>query len=523
MRVRSNMSAQKTALYRTLFVYGFVGLFCAPGPTYAQDGIREAHVAGSFYPAEPSELRAIIEKLLTEATVPARVDKPRILICPHAGYPYSGPIAASAFRLIQGQSYDRVVVIGFTHQAPFSGSSVDSRTAYATPLGNIPVDTEAVRFLKESFKTSPDAAHAAIRSLEEAHNTKEHSLEVMLPFLQSALGSFKLVPVIMGSATAADAKTLATALAALATHGDTLFVFSTDLSHYHPYDEARRIDERTLNAILFETPLAVERLFAKGQIEACGRGPILAGLFLSEKLGFPERALINYANSGDTTGRRDSVVGYGAAVFYDRTDIPHIGIAPEAGQALVALARQTLERSIGGNISDGSKVTKAEAPTPEIPDLQKAKGVFVTLWKHGTLRGCIGRIQTHDSLLKSVPIVALDAALRDPRFTPVRSSELQQLRVEVSVLTEPKPLPNLAQLIPGRDGVVLELGEHRGVFLPSVWESSGWTRLEFLQELASQKAGLAADDWQRAKLFVFGDQVFVEDEPAAPPEPPTAQ
>ena len=207
---------------------------------------RPAQVAGQFYPQERAELRRLVQDLLEGQPSPSLSRKPRILIVPHAGYQYSGPVAGRAFREAQGHSYDGVVVVGFTHRGQFAGASVDDREAYETPLGTLRVNLDAVRFLQ--------AQQPLLRTREEAHASGEHSLEVMLPFIQVALGNVPLVPILMGSASLEDAEALAQALAALAGRGDYLFVFSTDLSHYHPDEDARRRDEVTVNAILGETP-----------------------------------------------------------------------------------------------------------------------------------------------------------------------------------------------------------------------------------------------------------------------------
>lgn len=457
---------------------------------------RAAKVAGQFYPETNAELLELVEELLAQQPEPPLPNKPRLLIVPHAGYQYSGPIAASGFRHLQGHTYDGVVVVGFMHRAQFAGSSVDTREAYRTPLGAFAIDQEAAAVLQ----TFPGITH-----VEEAHESGEHSLEVQLPFLQVALGRVKLVPILMGNANLDDAARLADALAGLARLGDYLFIFSTDLSHYHPYDEAEAIDERTINAMLFETPQAVHRLFDDGQLEACGRGPIVTSLLLAAKLGYPKRQLLSYANSGDTAGNPSSVVGYSAIGMFDRRAAQPGSLSPEAGAALVRAARQALEQSL--------QDPKGPAPTlslEQYPELSQASGLFVTLRKHGRLRGCIGRIQSDEPLAKTLPVVALDAALRDHRFAPVSPEELPELHVEVSVLSPSVKLEDLDELVAGRDGVVLEAEGRSGVFLPQVWEETGWTRVEFLRELASQKAGLAPDAWQRATLYTFRDQVFEE-------------
>ena len=462
----------------------------------AQEPPRSPKVAGQFYPDNPAELRELITHFLARQPEPAFTQKPHLLIVPHAGYEYSGLVAASGYRHLQGHSYDGVVIVAFTHRLQFEGASVDTREAYATPLGLIPVDQEAVAVLQ----TYPGIIHN-----EEAHESPEHSLEVQLPFLQVALGRVRIVPILMGNAGLDDAERLAEALAALATLKDYLFLFSTDLSHYHPSDQAERLDEGTVNAIVGETPQAVHRLFAQGRLEACGVGPIVTSLLLAAKLGYPTRRLLYYANSGDTTGARASVVGYAAIGMFDRAP-EHAGgrLSAAAGAALVQAARRSLERAIG------PRADLPEIPLSQYPELSQADGVFVTLRKQGQLRGCVGRIQSPDPLARSVPLVALDAALHDGRFPPVAADELPALHVEVSVLTPPVKIADARDIVLGRDGVILESQQHSGVFLPQVWDESGWTRVEFLRELASQKAGLPPDAWQQATLSVFQAQPFEE-------------
>jgi len=479
-----------------------VGLACVSLAAWAEP--RTAKVAGAFYPEDPRELRPLVTQLL-EQHPDASTTKPRILISPHAGYPYSGIVAARSFREVQGQSYDVVIVVGFTHRDQFDGASVDDRESYQTPLGTIPVDTEAVAFLK----TWPKLDY-----VERAHDSQEHSLEVMLPFLQVALGEFRLVPILMGSVDYTDAQFLADALAALAKRHDALFVFSTDLSHYHPYEEAMRRDERTVNALLFETPQAADRLFSLGYLEACGRGPIVTSLLLAQRLGYPQRRLLAYANSGDTAGEKSRVVGYAALGMYDHPSLPpEEAISREAGMALVKAARLVLDMHLRPSRYENRLISLG---LDEAPELTRARGLFVTLRKHGQLRGCIGRIRNTDTpLAHLLPTVALDAALRDARFPPLSAEELDEVTVEVSVLSPPQPVQRPEELVAGRDGVVLEKDGNSGVFLPQVWTETGWTRGEFLQELARQKAGLAPDAWQEAQLFTFQDQVF-EEESASP-------
>lgn len=459
--------------------------------------VRTAKVAGQFYPEQQAELLDLVTEFIKRQPEDAATKKPRVLIVPHAGYQYSGVVAGNGFRQLSGHHYDAVVVVGFTHRGRFEGASVDTVSAYETPLGMIPVDQEAVAILQ---------THPGVHHLEAAHETDEHSLEVQLPFLQGALDRFRLVPILMGNADMEDARRLAEALAHLARLGDYLFVFSTDLSHYHPYAQAEAIDEATINAILTETPQAVHRLFARGDLEACGQGPILTGLFLAADLGYLKRDLLYRANSGDTAGRPERVVGYAAIAMVERPRAAHDALSAAAGGALVRGARQALERAL----QPKPQGPVLAIPTRRYPELSKSRGMFVTLRKHGELRGCVGRIVSDQPLARTVFVVAREAAFHDARFAPVRAEELKELHVEVSVLTAPAPLLHMKDLVAGRDGVILQDQGHAGVFLPHVWEETGWTRVEFLEQLASQKAGLAPEAWQRAQLFTFQDQVFEE-------------
>lgn len=490
---------------RWVILLGFIGCF-GNGPWLWAE-TRTPQVAGQFYPAEHNQLFEVIHGFLQEQPSPQIAEKPRVLILPHAGYLYSGSVAASGIRHLLGYTYDGVVVVGFTHRLVFSGSSVDQAEVYETPLGQIPTDQAALSFLSN--------AHPSIHYRKEAHITGEHSLEVMLPWLQVALGEFKLVPLLMGSSSLEDASALADALSKLGQRGDYLFIFSTDLSHYHPEPTARLLDQQTIEALLFETPQAVDRLFASGALEACGRGPILTGLLLSAHLGYLKHHLVRYATSGEVTEDKSSVVGYAAIVMVERPAHFADWLSRDAGMALVRSARQTLEAHFRQSRSDWEPRAHEESlggwvRLNQYPELARAQGMFVTLKRQGRLRGCIGRIETDQSMADLLPIVALDAALRDPRFKPVTSDELDQLQVELSILGPPAELKEFTELVAGRDGVVLEYQGHRGLFLPQVWEETGWTRVEFLQELARQKLGLAPEIWKQAKLFVFQDQIFKE-------------
>ena len=254
--------------------------------------IREPAVAGTFYPEHPGALSSAVRSLLRKREVEAET-APRALIVPHAGYVYSGPVAAAAYASIlpHRRSYRRVVLIGPAHRVAFDGLAVSAAEAFRTPLGDVPLDREAIRGI----------GHPAVRRLDEPHRP-EHSLEVQLPFLQQVLGSFSLIPLVVGSARP---ETVADVIGPLWDEPESLLVVSSDLSHYLPYEEARRRDERTGQAI---EAMDIDRIRPD---DACGSTAICGLLIAARQRGL-RTVLIDLRNSGDTSGGRDGVVGYGA-------------------------------------------------------------------------------------------------------------------------------------------------------------------------------------------------------------------
>jgi MEMO1 family protein len=427
--------------------------------------VRRPAVAGMFYPGEPQALAAEVEELLggVEYLSP-RLGFPKVLIVPHAGYVYSGGVAARAYdELAPARGIvRRVVMLGPAHRVALRGLAAPAASAFATPLGEIPVDREALRTVQHLPQVvTSDAAHAA-----------EHSLEVQLPFLQKVLGAFSLVPFAAGSASAAE---VAEVLERLWGGPETLVVISSDLSHYHSYAEAKRIDGATLERVrAFATDIHHD--------QACGATPLNGLLAVAARRSLAIRELAA-CNSGDTAGGKAEVVGYAALAL----DEPRALSQAEAGSTLVSVARAAID----------SEVHKKSPVQWRESWLAQAGASFVTLTRAGTLRGCIGSLEAVRPLGTDVADNARGAAFRDPRFPAVTATEWPACRVEVSLLSAPKPLrfadedDLLAQLCPGEDGVILEAGGRRGTFLPQVWESLPEPRA-FLRELA-RKAGLASD------------------------------
>jgi AmmeMemoRadiSam system protein B/AmmeMemoRadiSam system protein A len=427
--------------------------------------VRPPAVAGLFYPGNQVELaRDVLGMLEQTREAPLAPGFPKALIVPHAGYIYSGQVAANAFALLRPAAgiVKRVVLLGPCHRVAVQGLALPGAAGFETPLGTIPVDEDAVRAIADLPQVvNFPATHA-----------REHSLEVQLPFLQQVLREFKLLPLVVGAATPAQ---VAEVIERLWGGPETLFVISSDLSHYRPYDAAREIDGRTVQAILdFRTDIDHE--------QACGATPV-TGFLAAAKRRALAIELLDARNSGDTAGGRDRVVGYASfALWADKRAYDDIH-----GRTLLGLARGAVGEALG----NGS------VAIPEEPWLKEKRATFVTLNQEGKLRGCIGSLQPTRALGEDVVANAANAALADRRFAPLKPGELAAIEMEVSLLSAPTLVQFadanelIAQLRPRTDGVILAADGKRGTYLPQVWEQIP-DPVQFLASL-KQKAGIPAD------------------------------
>ncbi|VBB69505.1 COG1355, Predicted dioxygenase [invertebrate metagenome] len=444
--------------------------------------VRAAVVAGSFYPANPSELTAMIRKYIALARGMANAAVPKALIAPHAGYIYSGPVAARAYaRLLPARGrFSRVVLIGPSHLVTFQGFALSSAEAYETPLGRIPIDQAAVEALRTMRGiTVRDAVHA-----------QEHSLEVHLPFLQEVIGPFTLVPVITGEAGPEE---VAAVLEMTWGGPETLVVVSTDLSHYLDYESCQKLDETTMQAI------ESCHIHSINHDQACGRVPVRGLLAVARRKGLTVVTL-DVRNSGDTAGPRNRVVGYGAWALLEQHTASMVA-AEDHSQILLGLHGETLlhvaAASIRHGLYYGRSIPLDLNSFP--PALRQPSAAFVTLNRAGQLRGCMGSSQAWHALVEDVADNAFEAAFADPRFRPLLRHELPELEVTVSLLTDPQPMlfhdqgDLLAQVRSGIDGLLFEDQGHQGLLLPQVWEQIP-KRSDFLVSL-KRKAGLAATYW----------------------------
>ena len=434
--------------------------------------IRPAAVAGTFYPEPRSVLSDAVLALLATAAANTDPDTtvPKAIVVPHAGYIYSGATAALAYaQLAAARSrIRRVVLLGPVHRVAVRGLALPGVAAFATPLGKIEIDSAAIALLAglPQVLVSP-AAHA-----------QEHSLEVQLPFLQSVLDDFKLLPLAVGNATPTE---VAQVLERLWGGPETLIVISSDLSHFLPYVSAQVTDRDTVQQILkFDGTLNHQ--------QACGATPVNGLLLAARQHGLQVR-LLGLCNSGDSAGDKERVVGYAALAFTQAPARPALSSDAERGAALLAIARAAISTALG----------HPQSANESQPWLQESGATFVTLTQKGQLRGCIGSLEARRTLLTDVKANAVAAATQDPRFAPLTLSELAQTEVEVSLLSPLQPMAfaseaqALAQLRPGIDGVLFEYAHQRSTFLPQVWEQLP-DATQFMAHL-KHKAGLAPTFW----------------------------
>ena len=471
--------------------------------------VREAAVAGGFYPADPKTLSAMMDDMLAHVPPLTITDSIVAVVAPHAGYQYSGPVAAYTYAALKGRRFSRVVVIAPSHYEAFDFTSVYEGDAYATPLGTVPVDKAFAKQLAKMSSTMRLSSQGHVPTSKGG----EHALEVELPWLQRVLGDFQLVPVVMGDQSYESSRALGVALAKMIQGNDTLIVASSDLSHYHPYDDAVKIDHKTLGALQVWDYFSMSRNFEARIWEACGGAPIVAAMIAAERMGANQAVVFKYANSGDTAGDHSRVVGYSADVFL-KVPSGKIAEAPfsltsHEKSELLALARKSVEYAV----REG-KPYEPNASTSEV--LNQERGAFVTLRKSGELRGCIGYTSAAKPLYMTVRDTATLAALRDTRFPQVSASELPQIDYEVSVLSPLRRVLDVRQIKVGQHGLLMKNGVYEGLLLPQVPVDEKWDRQTFLEETCF-KAGMRSGCWkdENTDIFMFTAVVFGEKRPQA--------
>ena len=471
----------------------------------SQEKIRESAIAGSWYPDHPATLKKQIEKYLDQVQAAPLEGSVVGLIAPHAGYLYSGGVAAHAYRTLLQQPFDRVLIVAPSHRAYFSGASIYRSGGYRTPLGVVPLDQELITCLFED----PSLFHYVARA-----ETQEHSLEIQLPFLQVVLPAFQLTPILMGDQSPEACGKLANAIVEACAGHRVLLVASSDLSHFHPYQEAKRLDQVVIDRVSAFDHAGLATALAEGTCEACGGGPMIAVMLAAQKLGANKAKILHYANSGDVTGDTQGVVGYMAAAFVDnpgkdkKEPASHrqgagtdLGLSAEEKQTLREIALQAIR----------SKCLKQAMPDIPVSSakLKEPRGAFVSLHRRGDLRGCIGMIEGFGPLFQTVKEMAVQAAFADPRFSPLNAEELAEIDLEISVLTPLERIKDPSRIEIGKHGLLIRKKSCSGLLLPQVATDHGWDRLQFL-EWTCRKASLPPKAWQdpNTEIFVFSADIF---------------
>lgn len=463
--------------------------------------VRMPQFAGSFYQSDVSQLKSQVSNFLKQQPR-YKLSLPLVgLIVPHAGYIYSGKTAGFAYALIKDKKIDTVFLVGRSHRTRFLGIITDDRDFWATPLGNVAIDKKLVSDLvvKPGFRVDYDIMD------------KEHSLEVQVPFLQCAIkGDFKIVPILVGCENKEELDLYAKYIAPfVGKQKNSILVLSTDLSHYHSDDIARKMDEKAISTIESGKFTRILEAASKGEFELCGVSAVYLGLKILSEITPIEIRFLNYSNSGDTTLDKSSVVGYVSMAIFAKEkkslqkkekDM----LSKTQRQLLLKIARETLENYLA----------KKKLPELKIddPSLLEKRGVFVTLRKKGELRGCIGTLLPQEPLANAVRSMAIQSATGDPRFPSVTLEELKDIEIEISVLTVPVKVSSPDEIVLGRDGVIVKKGFRQGVFLPQVADETGWTKEQFLSALCAHKAGLEPDAWKKpdTELYIFQAEVFSE-------------
>lgn len=475
--------------------------------------VFNAHRAGTWYPQDKKNLNYKLKNLLHDAKYDfdAKLDgsKIRALICPHAGYVYSGEIAAAVYRLISKKHVDRVIILAPSHFVPLKGIALPKFSKYRLPIGTLDLDVRAIEELAEN-------------SLSVKNNDffkPEHSVEMELPFIKFLLPRSEIIPIIVGSLTDDEVNEVATLLEPLIDK-HTIVVVSTDFTHYGksfdfvPFKDnvllrVNQLDSTVLNSIQHQNYRKFQSIIKKTQDTVCGYEPlkVLLKLLNLNVFGQVDIKLIAYGTSADVTNDTKNLVSYAGLVVTNQINNKILNMQEK--KSLLKYSRNILNQTF-------KKRVDVDLLKPIMTLLlEEPKGVFVTLYKFKNgkkeLRGCIGTVQVKNALYKNVADMTLQAAYHDPRFLPLKENELSEVIIDISVLGEPKPINSYKEIILNKHGIILENSGKSALFLPSVPKDFGFDLPTTLEQL-SLKAGLDKDFWKlpETKFQVFETQDFME-------------
>lgn len=499
-------------LYKTIFL---IQIFIFSLSLNCLASVKQPEFSGQFYPSSKKELSKMIDDFLAKATPFSVSGEILMLISPHAGYGFSGQVAAFGYKLIKNKSYKTVIIMGTSHHKVFSGAALYGQGSFATSLGKVNIDEE---FVKSILNKDAEVF------LDDSAFNNEHSVEVQLPFLQRVLPNFsvqnnnladkqgfayhgKIVPVVIGDCSLEACKKIALLLKeAIGQRKDVLVVVSTDLYHGYDFKEADSVDEITLNLIKKMDYQGLYYALRDGHAQACGGFAAVIALNLAKELGCQGLEVLNHTNSAKVSGKLvqgDWTVGYASCAVI-RQEGEGIMLTIQQKQKLLKIARE----SILTYLKTGEKLRINESD----PLLSQKMGAFVTLNTHGELRGCIGNLVASQPLYLTVRDMAIEAAMDDPRFSSLSLSEFKDVEIEISVLSILERAASAEKVELGKHGVLVRRGNQSGVFLPQVARETGWSKEEFLNNLCAHKAGISADAWKDkdTELYIFTADVFSE-------------
>ena len=467
---------------------------------------RQPAVSGSFYPADKGELLKSIVEYFNNAPLVLK-QHPLAIIVPHAGYVFSGIVAAAGYKQIdRNATFKHIFIIGSSHTMYFEGASAYSVGDFITPLGKVTVDTLTGWLVKK---------YSSFISNDVKPHLGEHSLEVQLPFLQYWLKKpFSIVPIIIGGESTSTCSHLASALEPYF-NSDNLFVISTDFSHYPDYKDSNSSDSIMANAVLTNS----SKTFLKAKLKdegkntpnlvtaMCGWTSVLTLLDITEKQPDVVFQKILHKNSGDSEyGDKKKVVGYYAIGLVQKKpkDTMGFNLTGEDKTNLLKIARKTIKEYVKNH-----KIPEIDKDILS-PYLSTAAGAFVTLKEKGELRGCVGSFQPSQPLYSIIQSMAVAAATQDSRFEPVNPSEIDHLKIEISVLTPLKKIKSIDEIVLGKHGIYIVKGDQSGTFLPQVATETHWTKEEFLGHCAQDKAFIGWNGWKDADIYIYEALVFGE-------------
>ena len=456
---------------------------------------RPMAVAGSFYSNDKNELSQQIKTLLKDSKSFADVDVNAIIV-PHAGYVFSADTASVAYKTLK-KKYKNIFLIGSSHHVNIDGVSIYNIGNYKTPLGEVRVNQEIVSKLEGS---------KYISFHKNAH-TKEHTLEVQLPFLQTIYGDdLQIVPIIMATSNFETIKSIADSLKPYF-NDENLFVISTDLSHYPSYEDAKKIDSLTLNALVKNNSLEFieaivnneKSLTSNLQTSACGWSSLLILLELTNHQNY-KYELLQYKNSGDSKyGEKDRVVGYSALRVYKEKSF---FLNDEEKKELLSIAKLAVYEATLNHKKIEIESSKVSAK------LKLHLGAFVTLYKNGKLRGCIGRFEPNQPLYEVIVDMAIASAQNDTRFNILTKDELDEIDIEISVLTPRKKIESINEIEIAKHGIYVQKGLQNGTYLPHVATQMSWNVEQFVNSCAKEKAGISFKNYNELELFTYEAIVF---------------